>query len=240
MSLNSRSSLRNKSYIVTGASRGIGKAIALMLLEQDTSVIGLSRTPGDIKNSKYKHVSIDFENAKSVEAVMKKIVKDITSLDGVICSAGVGRFGGIEQFSFKQMQSMMNVNFLSQACLVRLLLPNLKKLDRSDVVFIGSEAALEGTKNGAMYCASKFALRGFSQALRDECGKSGVKVSLINPGMVKTDFFNDLNFEPGASEDNYIEVTDIADAVELILSTRTGTVLDEINLSPLKKVIKFS
>jgi len=232
--------LKGKSYIVTGSSRGIGAAIVEMLLEQGAKVLGLSRTNGEIDHNNYLHYKVDFNQTKELEGKLKAFIKTIDDIDGIICSAGVGRFGGIEQFSFAQMQSMMNVNFLSQACLVRLVLPKLKQRDRSDIVFIGSEAALEGSKNGTMYCASKFAVRGFTQALREECGKSGVRVSLINPGMVKTSFFDELNFEPGDNEDNYIEPQDIAECIKLILSARSGTSFDEINLSPLKKVIKFN
>jgi len=119
-------------------------------------------------------------------------------------------------------------------------LPRLKQRDRSDVLFIGSEAALAGGKNGAMYCASKFAIRGFSQALREECAKSGVRVSLVNPGMVKTPFFDQLSFQPGDDSDNYILPDDVADTSKLILSARQGTLFEEINMSPLKKVIKFN
>ena len=232
--------LKEKSYIVTGSSRGIGAATAEMLLAQGAKVLGFSRTTGAIDHENYQHYKIDFNQTKTLEGELKDTIKTFADIDGIICSAGIGRFGGLEQFSFLQMQSIMNVNFLSQACLVRLLLPKLKQRGRSDIVFIGSEAALEGSKNGTMYCASKFALRGFAQALREECCKSGVRVSLINPGMVKTRFFDGLHFEPGDNEDNYIEAQDISECIKLILSMRPGTLLDEINLSPLKKVIKFN
>ena len=65
----------------------------------------------------------------------------------------------------------------------------MKKIGKGDVIFIGSEAALNGSRKGTIYCASKFALRGFAQALRDECSKSSIRVTIINPGMVKTGFF---------------------------------------------------
>jgi len=117
-------------------------------------------------------------------------------------------------------------------------LPRLKKKGFGDIVFIGSEAALQGSKNGAIYCASKFALRGFAQSLRAECAKGGVRISTINPGMVQTSFFESLDFQPGEEPANYIEPSDVSDVVKLILTARPGTVFDEINLSPLKKVIR--
>ena len=98
---------------------------------------------------------------------------------------------------------------------------------------------MNGSRKGAIYCASKFAVRGFTQALREECGNSNVRVCLINPGMVKTAFFEHLAFEPGEHESNFILPEDVAAAVSYVVGTRAQIVIDEINLSPLNKVIKF-
>jgi NADP-dependent 3-hydroxy acid dehydrogenase YdfG len=80
-------------------------------------------------------------------------------------------------------------------------------------------------------------MRGFAQALREECGGNGVRVGIVNPGMVKTPFFDTLDFAPGASAENYIEAADVASAIVWMLNSRAETVIEEINLSPLKKVI---
>ena len=96
-----------------------------------------------------------------------------------------------------------------------------------------------GGRRGAVYSATKFALRGLSQALRQECAGSGVRVCIINPGMVRTTFFSELEFEPGIAQENYLLPQDVADTLIHVLSLRQGSVVDEINLSPLKKVIRF-
>jgi len=151
----------------------------------------------------------------------------------------MGQFGSVEEFSYTQIEDLIALNFTSQAFLTRALLPALKRKARSDLIFIGSEAALKGSRKGAVYCASKFAVRGFTQALREECGKSNVRVCLINPGMVKTAFFEALAFEPGDDDSNFIEPEDVAEAVSYVLQSRAQIVVDEINLSPLNKVVKF-
>ena len=115
----------------------------------------------------------------------------------------------------------------------------MKQRGSGNIVFMGSEAALAGGKRGAVYSAAKFGLRGLAQALRQECAASGLRVSIINPGMVQTEFFNELDFRPGESSNNYILPDDVALAVQMILEARQGTVFDEINLSPQKKVIRF-
>ena len=116
----------------------------------------------------------------------------------------------------------------------------MKRQGSGDVIFIGSEAALEGKRKGSIYCAGKFALRGFSQALRDECSTGNIRVSIVNPGMVNTNFFTDLNFKPGEDSCEHIEPEDVAEAVAMVLNSRKGTVFDEINLSPQKNKVVWS
>lgn len=231
--------LNNKHYLVTGSRSGIGKCITEMLLQEGANVLGVSRENEHYRERNgYTIVHSDLSEISGLESQFKKLFAEHHDVDGLICSAGVGHFGALEQFSVKKMQHIMNVNFMSQAILARLILPKLKKKGTGDIVFIGSEAALAGSKNGAMYCASKFALRGFAQSLRAECAKGGVRISTINPGMVQTSFFESLDFQPGEAPENYIKPSDVSDAVKLILTARSSTVFDEINLSPLKKVIR--
>jgi NADP-dependent 3-hydroxy acid dehydrogenase YdfG len=104
---------------------------------------------------------------------------------------------------------------------------------------MGSEASLQGKRMGSIYCASKFAVRGLAQALREECASCGIRVSLINPGMVLTDFFDTLSFSPGDDDNEHIKAEDIADVVCMLLNLRDGTVIDEVNISPQSKKIKF-
>jgi short-subunit dehydrogenase len=107
------------------------------------------------------------------------------------------------------------------------------------LIFTGSEAALTGTQKGSLYCAAKFALRGFAQALRQETARSGIRITLVNPGMVQSPFFDELDFRPGDDPNNFILPEDVAEVIVNALTTRDGTVIDEINLSPQKKVIAF-
>ncbi len=230
-----------RTALVTGASSGIGRAIAKNLLQQGHIVIGTSR---DCKKFKTTHqnfsfIEIDFSQGETFTAKIKQLEKDYPALDAVIFSAGYGRFGSLEQFSFSQIEQMMMVNFTSQAFITKTLLPNLKRKERCNLIYIGSEAALKGSRKGSIYCASKFALRGFTQALRDECSTSSVRVSLINPGMVNTAFFDLLTFQPGDNASQALQPEDIAETVSYILNASKYSIIDEINLNPANKVINF-
>jgi 3-hydroxy acid dehydrogenase/malonic semialdehyde reductase len=230
-----------RTVLVTGASSGIGRAIAQNLLLQGHTVIGVSRDCRKFTRQmdNFSSVQLDLSQLNDIPHKIRQLQQMFPEIDAIVFSAGMGQFGSVEEFSYPQIEALMTINFTSQVFLTKALLPALKRKANSDLIFIGSEAALKGSRKGAVYCASKFAMRGFTQALRDECGKSNVRVCLINPGMVKTAFFEYLNFEPGDHESNTILPEDVAAAVSYVLASRAQIVIDEINLSPLNKVVKF-
>ena len=233
--------MTEKNIIVSGASSGIGRAISTRLLQQGYRVTGVARDfskfPCD--DLRFTPVCMDLSNLDELPARLDALVKKDTVIDGLICCAGSGRFGSLEEFSAPQIRQLLDLNLTSQLYLVRALLPGMKQRGSGNIVFMGSEAALAGGKRGAVYSAAKFGLRGLAQALRQECAASGLRVSIINPGMVQTEFFNELDFRPGEAPDNYILPDDVALAVQMILEARQGTVFDEINLSLQKKVVRF-
>lgn len=227
------------TIMVTGSSSGIGKATTLKLLDAGYKVIGIARHAVDIKHADYHGIEMDLGQLDTLPGKLEQLTKNHSQIDGIVFCAGQGRFGCVEEFSYKQIQSLIDLNLCSPIYLTRAFLPRLKQQNRGNLIYIGSEAALTGGKRGAVYSAGKFGLRGFTQALRQECAGNNIRVSLINPGMVRTGFFDELDFAPGAESDNAIEAEDVASAALNILQTREGTVIDEINLSPQKKVIQF-
>lgn len=230
-----------RTVLVTGASSGIGRAVARQLLQQGHQVIGSSRDTRQFTSPqrRFTVLELDLSQPASLEAAARRLQLQFPALDAVVFAAGYGQFGAIEQFSVRQIEQLLQVNFTAQVLLTKALLPRLKRQPHANLIYIGSEAALKGSRNGSIYCASKFALRGFSQALRDECGKSPVRVSLINPGMVDTGFFETLNFAPGKQPGQALQAADVAEAVSYILQAGNHCMIDEINLSPASKVIEF-
>lgn len=226
--------------LVSGSSSGIGLAMATRLIEGDYSVVGLDKTEPAVSmpEPQFRFVQLDLSDSKGLNAALPQLVDSINGpIRGLVNNAGIGRMGFLEQLSVADLQLVMQVNFMSHVLITKALLPRLKKQEAlADIVFTGSEAALSGARQGSIYCASKFAVRGFAQALREECAKSKVRVTLINPGAVRTPFFTDLNFEPGPLPDNAIEPTDIAEALVTVLEMRAGTVIEELNVSPMTHV----
>lgn len=233
--------LQSRAVLVTGASSGIGLACSRLLLDQGCTVVGMGRdfSSTGIDDRRFHPLQIDFSELDSLPARLSESGDNMPAIDSIILCAGVGRFGSLEEFSFEQIRKLMDTNFTSQAYVLRHFLPQLKKRGHGDIIILGSEAALAGGRRGAIYSASKFALRGLAQSLRDECGKSGLRITIINPGMVRTGFFKDLDFTHGDEPENYIEAGDVAAAAVHVLQARRGTVFDEITLSPLNKVVRF-
>lgn len=231
-----------RTIIVTGASSGIGAEVCKLATEHGFKVIGLARYSNSrdlvesTKTSLVK-VTVDITDSSACESAVAQIIRE-HNVDGLVCCAGTGRFGSLEEFSLTQINDLVQINLLAHMNLCRLLIPTLKIRNRSDIVFIGSENALRGGRFGAVYSATKAGLRGFSQALQHECSASNCHVGIVNPGMTRTEFFDTLDFEPGEDENNAIDPQSIAQAVLQMLLASDNSVIDEINISPLKKVVR--
>lgn len=228
-----------RSILVTGASSGFGLAICQKLLALGHKVLGISRKKPPLEHPAFSFYSVDLAQTSFLPEIFIKISKEFPEIDAVVFNAAQGHFGNLEEISFEKMKELLDLNFLSSAYLAKVFLPLLKKKDKGDLIFIGSEASLKGKQKGSIYCSSKFALRGFAQAIREECSSSSVRVSQILPGMARTPFYNELAFEPGPHEEAALLPEDVASCVELILSLDKRAVCEEIVLSPQKKTIAF-
>ena len=223
--------------LVTGASSGIGRATCQALRAAGHTPVGIARDFGKYPEADFATHAIDLADLDGLPSYLQKLVAAHPDLDALVLNAGAGRFGELEQFSYAQIRAQIDLNFTSHAFFARAFLPQFKRAGRGHLVFLGSEAALRGGQKGGLYCAAKFALRGFAQALREETARSGVRITLVNPGMVQSPFFAALDFQPGADADQHILPDDVAAVIVQALTARAGTVIDEINLSPQKKVI---
>ena len=230
-----------KSALVTGSSSGIGKAITALLLQNGIKVIGLARDHSKFipDQSNYYPITVDLSDIVSIETRIQGILKENPEISVFVSNAGYGDFRHLENFSTSQIQKFLDLNLIAQIILSRHFTSHFKSNGGGDIIFLGSEAALAGKRKSTLYSASKFGLRGFAQALRDEVGASGIRVCLINPGLVRSPFFDSLDFEPSEFNDNAIDPDDIAKIVFELLNTRQGTIIDEINLSPASNSINF-
>lgn len=228
---------QKKTIIITGASRGIGKAIALKLLQNGDEIIGISRSH-TIDHENYIPIEIDLSALNTLPGELKKISQDHEKVDALICNAGIWHYSHFEELSFGEMQKIINVNFLSQIFAVKAFLPQMKREKRGDIIFIGSESAHNAPAKQSVYGASKSALDAFAKSLRSECATQNIRITTIHPGSVKTEMLQIAPFALGEDPMHAILPEDIAALISQILDGRLGTVIDQIRLSPQKHHIQ--
>lgn len=227
-----------KKALITGATSGIGLAISKKLLDMGYKVYGIGRdfSKIDIKNENFVEIVCDLTKYQNIEETIKKLRKE-TEIDILINSAGVGFFGLHEEINPTKLHKMITLNLEAPLILTQLLLRDLKK--RSGVIInISSITAIKSSTYGCAYSATKAGLLHFSKGLFDEARKTGLKVVSILPDITKTPFYDNLNFSQGDEEDSYILPECVANAVEMVLIQREGTVLTEIILQPQKHIVK--
>lgn len=233
--------MSNRCALVTGSSSGIGKAISGRLLEAGYKVIGIARDHSKFNPDEpnYHPFTADLSDFKQSNEIVTKIIQQHSDVDILVSNAGQGCFQSLENFSTNQIREFLDLNLTTHILICQRLVKHFKKGVGGNIIIMGSEAALRGKRKATLYSAAKFGLRGFSQALSDEVSASNIRVSLINPGAVRTPFFDKLGFQPGDDDTNAIEASDVAEVAVNIIESRQQTLLEEVNMAPAKKVIKF-
>ncbi len=214
--------------IVTGASSGIGKAVAIRLLEHNYRVIGISRRRAEIAHPHFSALQCDLSCAKEVTSLITMLQQD-HSIGMLVNAAGFGAFQPHEELSAQTIENMIHVNLTAPILLTNALLRTLKK-HSGCIINITSIEATRSSKFSALYSATKAGLRAFGNALFEELRNSGVRAVTINPDMTDTPFFDALHFTTASEPDRRLQSSDIADAVEQILAMRDGVVMTELTI----------
>jgi len=176
-----------KVVLVTGASSGIGKATAKLLAQSGYRVFGTSRHPGEKTEPGIEMICMDADSDESVSAAIGYVIASAGGLDAVINNAGWALNGPIEETSIAEARALMETNFFGVLRVCREVLPILRQRGRGNIINISSLSGTFGTPFSGLYSASKFAVEGLSEALSLETRRSGLSVSLIEPGDIDTD-----------------------------------------------------
>jgi len=181
-------SLEGKVALVTGASRGIGAAVARLLAAEGVRLALASRSGDDLGLDGAVAHPCDVRRPDDLEALAAEAVERFGGIDILVANAGVGAYGPFLDLPADQLEEMIDVNVKGTLYAVRASLPHLLKSQAADIVTLASEAGRRGLPLEAVYCASKFAQVGFTRALDHELREQGVRCSNVCPGGVATDF----------------------------------------------------
>lgn len=187
-----RPPLQDQVFVVTGATRGLGRALARALREAGAVVVGTGRDQAALLKLAPEvdlALTLDVTEREHPRCAADAVLDRFGRVDGVVNNAGQGLFAGWEPSDERQIRRLMELNFLGAVAVSRAFLPAMVAARRGVLVQIASVAGLEGFSDQSAYCASKHALVGWSRALRAELRGSGVRVLNVHPPVVRTDFF---------------------------------------------------
>jgi 3-oxoacyl-[acyl-carrier protein] reductase len=227
--------LKGKIALVTGAGRGIGRAIAAALAEGGATVVAAARTTAEIEalagelnaaGHAARAVTTDVANPASVDALFAQITREYGRLDVLINNAGLGIFGPLVDFPLDDFERLMEVNvkgaFLCSQHALRLMIPRRSGY----IINISSVVGFKGYPNQGGYSATKHALMGLTKVLAVEGQKHNIRASAILPGGVNTNLIGDAR--PDLKREELLQPADIAQTVLFLLSLPDRAAIDEI------------
>jgi NADP-dependent 3-hydroxy acid dehydrogenase YdfG len=205
--------LDGRTALVTGASRGVGEAVARRLADAGANVGLLSRSGDDLGfGDSALGIECDVSNREQVFAAVGEVVQKFGSLDCVVANAGVGMYGNFLELAPEHIEAMIDINLKGTIYTAAATLPHLIEAGGGDFVSLSSVAGLRGLPGETVYNASKFGQVGFTRSLDHELREHGVRATNICPGGVATDFAMGTGREEGSTE-GMMSADDVADTV---------------------------
>ena len=208
----------SKVYFITGASSGFGEAMARAVLERgDRAILAARRVEAlDAIASRYGEraltVRLDVTDETQRSQAIEQALDRFGRVDVLANIAGIGSLGAAEEFSPEQLRAQMEVNFFAPAELTRALLPTFRAQGSGHILQLTSIGGSVSVGGFSAYCAAKFALEGWSEALRDEVAPLGIRVIIVEPGAFRTEFAGNKNMRPANRIDAYRPVIEPVEA----------------------------
>jgi 3-oxoacyl-[acyl-carrier protein] reductase len=213
--------LNGKNALVTGAGKGIGKAVAIALAAEGVNVILLARTTADLEQTaseiekygvKTLTLTADIADMNSVNDAVAKALSEFKAIDILINNAGTGVFGKFLELEPEEWERVIKVNLMGVYYATRAVLPGMIDQQSGDIINISSTAGLRGAATTSAYSASKFAVIGLTESLMQEVRKHNIRVTALTPSTVATDMARDLNLTDG-NPDKVMQPEDVAELI---------------------------
>ncbi|MBS1729691.1 MAG: SDR family NAD(P)-dependent oxidoreductase [Bacteroidetes bacterium] len=229
--------INGKISLITGASSGLGLAIAEALIKKGSIVYGLARNEEKLQlagakwKEKFIPIRMDISNEKEIASFIEKTFSESHSPDILINNAGAGYFNRIDSLPLDQWHEMINTNLNGTFYITSKIVPFMKRnACVNHIINIGSILGKTSRGEAAAYSATKYGIQGFSEALFKELRGFKIKVTCLNPGSIDTHFFDSSGIEPHRA---MLQTGDIADMVIHLLETPDNFLVDEMTIRPL-------
>ena len=232
--------IAGKIALVTGAGRGIGRAVALSLARSGCRVILTSRTVTQLEEVEKEihrnggnatNVAADLTDDAAIEHLVRECGRTFGAVDILVNNAGWGRHAPVIKAKIEDWDRTLRLNLRAPMILAQKLLPAMIEKREGAVINIGSVSGKSGEANGATYSASKFGLIGFTQSLYEEVREEGIKVAIILPGFVDTPMIPPVKH---LDRSKMIQAQDIAATVQFVLASPAASCPVEITVRPQK------
>ncbi|WP_342645960.1 3-ketoacyl-ACP reductase [Mucilaginibacter sp. CSA2-8R] len=204
-------SLKGKTAIITGAGKGLGKAMAVALAAEGVNLGLLARTAQDLENLaaeikqnyadiKVSYATADVGNLTDVKTAVAKLADELKMVDILVNNAGVLKVGSVLELPVEEWEQVFRINVLGTYYMVHEVLPLIMQQGKGDIINVASTAGLKGAAKMSAYGASKAAIINFTEALMQEVRKSNVRVTTVNPSTIATEMTINANFTDGNAE----------------------------------------
>jgi 3-oxoacyl-[acyl-carrier protein] reductase len=238
--LNAGPQLSGKSTLITGASRGIGRAIAARLGRMGASVAicarnreALERAAAGLREQGIRTLPIvaDVTRTDDIKRMIEQACDQLGEIEILVNSAGIGIFGPFHERSDADWDAVLGTNLKAVFLTSRTLASRMIRLGRGHIINISSLASKSAFAGGAVYCASKWGLMGLSACMAEDLRAHGVRVSVVCPGSVATEFSSHAGRDPRT----LLQPEDVAHAVAALVTQSEGSFISEIDVRPLRK-----
>ena len=236
----SQTPLTGQSALITGASRGIGLAIARRLGQMGARLAICARDANRLEQASsaltrdgIQNIALpaDVTSAAGVSAIVAVASKSFGAIDILVNNAGIGRFGPIHEFNEADWDALLDTNLKGVFLASREVIPGMISRGRGHIINIASLAGKNSFAGGSVYCASKWGLLGLTYCMAEDLRGYGIRVAAICPGSVATEFSS----HPGKKMDNILQPEDVAHAVAMVLTEAPQSFISEVLLRPTKK-----
>jgi 3-oxoacyl-[acyl-carrier protein] reductase len=220
--------------IVTGAGRGIGRAIAIELGRMGATVVLAARSRAELENTAEvigAHAIVRPTDVRNKEEIQRLF--ELRPVDILVNAAGLGIFGPVRDFKDEDFENLVETNLRGIFFTCRFVLPSMIERKRGHIINIASIAGKVGSANRAVYCATKFGVVGFTESLAEEVRQYGIRASVICPGSTDTGFSSAET--AGKVRERMLRPEDVAHAVRMIVTQEPNSFISEIIMRPTQK-----